>query len=300
MNGRSHRLEHLPGNDTDESGRLRDSRHLGRATPSRCWGVWCRTRPVPVHEMAAPVTPGRWCSCSTVRDDHGCGRVSAAPRGDVSGPDDVAVTLVPAVRAGEATSRRFRNGSLALWAGGAGASLIYPDNANAGSLGLVDERADEVRATPRVEPPPLGATDAAPIDPAEVSQHQGPDSSAHGPRNGGLGCLVVRLVHPTAVTRLCLALGGAEPPPAPRSALASPGCLGRHLARPALRVGEVEALFGSDLAPRDQQRFVLCRKRERVDDSDVNTGDPVRIHVMVLDWDRRGHVHAESRRRRAA
>src|SRR5438874_11111303 len=89
--------------------------------------------------LGGPVTPCRDSPGPTVRDACGRTRGSAAPGGDVSGTDQIAVSRVPAVRAAEATSLRLGDRPVALRAGGRRPPLVHLNDGDAGQLGLVGQ-----------------------------------------------------------------------------------------------------------------------------------------------------------------
>src|ERR1700730_143317 len=102
--------------------------------------------------MTAPVTPC-WDSPSpTVRDACGRTRGSAAPCGDVSGTDEIAVARVPAVRAGERASFWLRDNSVALRAGGRRPPLVHQHHLDPRQLRLVGKARQQMRAPPVAKP----------------------------------------------------------------------------------------------------------------------------------------------------
>ena len=146
---------------------------------------------------------------------------------------------------------------------------------------------------PRVEPSVLVSARILAGDPDRITHDEGADAAGDGPADDGLRGFVVRLVDSAAVPGFGAALRGADLAPSPAAALTAPGCLARHLALAGLAIGQVKAFLRAYLSSRNQQRLVTCGDREGVDDPEIDTCDPFRVKPVLLDWYRRGHIHAE-------
>ena len=116
-----------------------------------------------------------------------------------------------------------------------------------------------------------------------------------------LAGLVLGLAHPPPVPRLHLLLAAPEPPPPPRPPLPRPGRPPRH--RPAAGPGltQVLAALGADRPPGHQQQLpARPRRRIRVDDPQVDPGDPARIRPLPgrigRDRNLRGHIQPQPAR----
>lgn len=118
---------------------------------------------------------------------------------------------------------------------------------DAGNLGLVDQRAQEVGAAPLVQPQVLAPASVATRDPSGIADREGADTTFDGPGNDGFGSLVVREPHPAAVARFSVALRGPEFAPPAAAALTPPGRLGARMSGSGFGVSEVDAFLGPDL-----------------------------------------------------
>jgi hypothetical protein len=134
---------------------------------------------------------------------------AAVAGGDVGGRDQVAVPVVPAVRAAEVAPRGLGDPAGAGGAGGGGAPLVDQPDGDRGGLGLVGQGTDEVAEAPvagaLVVPPARVQVQHA----AGVADRERPDPALDGPGHDGLGGLVLGLADPPPVPGLGRALTAA-------------------------------------------------------------------------------------------
>ena len=248
-------------------------------------------------EMAASVTPCRQNADATVLDEHGqaCARGSAAGLGgDVEGTHQVAVPLKSAVRAREEAAFGFGDAPPAGRAGGGGATLVHYPHADSGLLGLVAEGSQQVGAAPLPQPEVLHPSRIPFGDPAKIANHQGADPLSNGEGDHLLCRLVLGLVDATTMTCFDLALPGAMAPPTPRPTLSGFRGMTSCLCLACLPILEVEVVLGAERPPRYEESSVLGGHRVGMDDAKVDTGDPGRVEVLLLDRDGGGDGQPQS------
>jgi hypothetical protein len=148
-------------------------------------------------------------ACSTVRDEHGGARGSAAAGGDVAGCDEVAVPAMPTVGALELSSGGLGDAPVAFGAGRGGLAFVDAHDADAGAGGFVDERAHQVSAPPGVKTPVLMSAGVAVGDPGRITDDQCADAAGEGPGDHRGRGFVVCLVDAAAMAGLGSALRGA-------------------------------------------------------------------------------------------
>jgi hypothetical protein len=166
------------------------------------------------------VHTGKVIAGSAVRDPRsssgrGDDAAAAVAGGDVGGRDQVAVPVVPAVRAAEVAPSGLGYPAGAGGAGGGGAPLVHQPDGDRGGLGLILQGADEVPEAPVAGPlvvPPAGVEVE---DAAGVADRERPDLALDGPGHDGFGGFVLGLADPPPVPGLGRALVAAVLPPAP-------------------------------------------------------------------------------------
>jgi hypothetical protein len=156
---------------------------------------------------------------SAVRDPRTvgwCGDGSAAVAdGHVDGRDQVAVPVVPAVRAGEVPPGRLGDPPGAGGAGGGRAPLVNELEGDPGRLGFVPQGLDEVADAPVPDTLVVASPGVEVQDAAGVTDRQRPGTVLDGPGHDGLGGLVVGLADAPLVAGLGGAFGAAVLPPSP-------------------------------------------------------------------------------------
>src|SRR5438105_6119620 len=153
-----------------------------RATPGAPRAARCRAGPALVESLAAPVTPCWDSPGPTVRDACGRTRGSAAPGGDVSGTDQIALAHMPAVRAGKATPLRLGDGLVARGAGGRGPPLVHEHHLDPCQLGFVSQAGEQVGAPPGAERKVLVPSAVSCGDAPGIADRDRRHSPLHEPR----------------------------------------------------------------------------------------------------------------------
>jgi hypothetical protein len=159
------------------------------------------------------VHTGKVRAGSAVRDPRALGGWgdggAAVAGGDVGGRDQVAVPVVPAVRAAEVAPSGLGDPAGAGGAGGGGAPLVDQPDGDPGGLGFIPQGADEVP-----DPPVTGALVVPPArvqveHAAGVADRERPHPVFDGPGHNCFGGLVLGLADPPPVPGLGRALTAA-------------------------------------------------------------------------------------------
>jgi hypothetical protein len=127
-----------------------------------------------IVEVAASVTPRRHNADSTVLDEHrqvGARGSAAGLGGDVVGTHQIPVPLEPTVRASEPAAPGLGDPRSTGWAGRGGATLIHQPDYDAGPLGLVAQRLQEVAAAPPAQAQVLDPANIPVSDSCGVAHH---------------------------------------------------------------------------------------------------------------------------------
>jgi hypothetical protein len=254
------------------------------------WEARGQAGPAPpaIVEMAASVTPYRHAADATVLDEHWDARAresAACLGGDVEGTDQVAMPLDLAVWAREPAVLGFGDSPPAGRAGRRGSMLINQPHKDSLSLGLVAEDSQQVGAAPPAQSEVLHPPRIPVGDSAKIANRQGADPSLNSEGDHPLCSFVLRLVDATTMTRFNPALPCAMASPTPRPMLPRfRGSTGRP-GLPCLLVLKMQVAFGAECATGHQERGILGDDRIRMDDAEIDTGNPIEVEVMLVDRD---------------
>jgi hypothetical protein len=118
-----------------------------------------------------------------------------------------------------------------------------------------------------------------------ITHHQGPDPPPDGEGDHLPGGLMLGLVDAATMAGLDSAELGAVAAPTARAPLPGLGCPLGRLGLAGLLVVQVQPALSPQRPPGDQQGGVLGDDRVRVDDAEVDPGNPARVQIMLLDRD---------------